>query len=293
MRILITGSQGFIGKHLTDYFQSLGFDVVGFDLQNKDDIRDAEQVESVVREADVVIHLAGVASHNYSWKFPEETIKTNILGMTNILESCRINDVEKLIFASSVEVYGNQTEFPIKETAPLRPESPYAATKASCEMLCQSYMRTYSLPIVIIRQSNIYGVGQSASEYGAVIPKMINNILTEKPILITGGGWQTRDFVYIDDLIKFYKFNVSNNYYVGETVNYGTSVETSIWDVAQKIHKLLLKKETNFVLAPRRRCEIDRFVIDNRKTKYFGLEPRINFDKGLKRTIEWWNISDT
>ena len=297
MRVLITGNKGFIGSHLEQKLLSNGFTVDGFDIKNnlQEDINNAESVMSKVEGVDAVIHLAAFISHKYSWLHPDETIKNNLIGTLNVLEACRKCDTERVVVASSCEVYGNFQEkiygysqpIRLKEDSPLAPESPYAGTKMGVDALCMSYYHTYKLPVVLVRQFNVFGKNQDCSEFGAVIPIFLDNIKQGKPLMIYGDGDQVRDFLYVDDIVDFYELTMLKNAgYYGKPINVGSGECHSINEIAHKI--LLWSGEMNYnvIHVPTRRCDLKYSLCDNSLAKkLFGWEPKWSFDDALREVI--------
>ncbi|MBN8547134.1 MAG: SDR family NAD(P)-dependent oxidoreductase [Ignavibacteria bacterium] len=219
MRILITGGAGFIGSHMAENFSNKGWEVVVLDNfttgkrenlshipQNlkivEGDIRDTSIVNEVMAGCDAVIHLAALASVPASFKNPVETYEVNFMGTQNVLEAALQHKVKRVTFASSSAVYGDTEILPITEKNPDNPLSPYGLSKLLGEKLCRFYNTAFGLPVVIFRFFNVYGPRQNPfSEYSAVIPKFLSIIKDGGTPVIFGDGEQTRDFIYISDLV--------------------------------------------------------------------------------------------
>lgn len=219
MRLLITGGAGFIGSHMAENFSNKGWEVVVLDnfLTGKrenlshisgnlkiveGDIRDATIVNEVMQGCDAVIHLAALASVPASFKNPVETYEVNFMGTQNVLEAALQHKVKRVTFASSSAVYGDTETFPITEENPDNPLSPYGVSKLLGEKLCRFYNTAFGLSVVIFRFFNVYGPRQNPfSEYSAVIPKFLSIIKDGGTPVIFGDGEQTRDFIYISDLV--------------------------------------------------------------------------------------------
>lgn len=220
MRLLITGGAGFIGSHMAENFANKGWEVVVLDnfLTGKrenlahisgnltiveGDIRDTSIVNKTMEGCDAVIHLAALASVPASFNDPVGTYEVNFMGTQNILEAALQNKVKKLTFASSSAVYGDTQIFPITEENPDNPLSPYGVSKLLGEKLCRFYNTAFGLPVTIFRFFNVYGPRQNPfSEYSAVIPKFLSIIKDGGTPVIFGDGEQTRDFIYISDLVR-------------------------------------------------------------------------------------------
>jgi len=220
MKILITGGAGFIGSHMAEAFLTQGWSVTVLDnfssgrRENlvhisgdieiiEGDIRDTAAVARAMSGADGVIHLAALASVPASFKNPVETYEVNFIGTENILAAALQQKVKHVTFASSSAVYGDTELLPITEETPDNPLSPYGLSKLLGEKLCRFYNTAFGLRVTVFRFFNVYGPRQNPfSEYSAVIPKFLRIIKEGGTPTIFGNGEQTRDFIYISDLVK-------------------------------------------------------------------------------------------
>jgi len=216
LNILITGGAGFIGSHLADHFskENKVFILDNFStgkLQNidqdrcitiKGDIRNKELLDSIMQDMDYVFHEAALISVPLSMKDPYGTIKVNTLGTLNVLESAKDAGVKKVIIASSAAVYGNDPVLPKHEGMTPVPESPYAVTKIDCEYLARIFFNYHGLSTAVLRYFNVYGPRQDPnSPYASAIPIFIKKALLGEDIIIYGDGDQTRDFIYVSDIV--------------------------------------------------------------------------------------------
>lgn len=242
MRLLITGGAGFIGSHMAENFANKGWEVVVLDnfLTGKrenlshisgklkiveGDIRNASIVNEVMAGCDAVIHLAALASVPASFKNPVETYEVNFMGTQNVLEAAHQHKVKRVTFASSSAVYGDTQTFPITEENPDNPLSPYGVSKLLGEKLCRFYNTAFGLSVVIFRFFNVYGPRQNPfSEYSAVIPKFLSIIKDGGTPVIFGDGEQTRDFIYISDLVHAHELALEE---VTKSQNYGVTESQS------------------------------------------------------------------
>jgi UDP-glucose 4-epimerase len=321
--VLITGGAGFIGSHLATSLLEKGFKVTVFDNMIAGDwhnirplfnyggrfnfingtITDYNLVEASVKESDYVFHLAAQVHWEESINYPRESYETNVIGTLNVLEALRQNmatrnPVKLLVYASSSEVYGTSKYVPMDEDHPFNPQSPYAAGKAAGDRLCSAYHHVYKVPVVILRQFNTYGPRQRMKGYSAVIPIFVDRIMNNKPPVIYGDGNQTKDFHYIDDLIKAYELMMDNfEGLIGLTINLGTGVETAINELASILLKIMakklnrpnLEKELTPIHASERPGEVRRFLADTKLAKkLMGFEPQISLKQGLERYVEWF-----
>ncbi len=307
-RVLVTGADGFMGSHLTERLLELGAKVSVYvrgtsvcgtskvELRNLEPIKDKleeiiagdigslDSVELVKKNnPQIIFHLAANAYVPSSFSHPIEVMQTNLVGTLNMLHAAmELPDIERIVCTSSSEIYGTHPE-PIKETDVLYPTSPYAASKAAADRYCFSYFTTYNVPVAIIRPFNTYGPRHTYD----VIPKFIDLALENKDLTVYGEGNQTRDFTYVDDMIRAFLTMGAHKDAIGEAVNFGTGVDVSINDIAEKIQKY---SGTNpkIVHIEKRLAEVGKLLCDASKAKkLFGWEPKIDIDEGLKRNIAW------
>ena len=309
VRVLVTGADGFMGSHLTEKLVSMGADVsvyvrgnsqtgtVQYKLKNIGHIKDklktiitgnisnSDSIKLIEKNnPQVIFHLAADAYVPNSFEHPLEVMETNLIGTLNVLHAVmRLRELKQVVCTSSSEIYGTAQYAPIDEKHPLNPTSPYAASKAAADRYCFAYWNTYKLPIAIIRPFNTYGPRHTYD----VIPKFIKLALQGKDLTVYGSGNQSRDFTYIDDMVNAFILMGSENKAIGEFVNFGTSVDVSINEVAKKIIAISSSK-SKVVHHGERLAEVNRLCCDyNKAKKLFGWEPLVDIDEGLRRNIEW------
>ena len=218
-KILITGGAGFIGSHIADELINDN-EITIIDNLSTGNIKNLKCLEhdnlkfihgdlcktnldDITSGIDYIFHLAAMASVPLSVEKPIECNEINLNATVKLLKSAVDNDVKKIVFSSSSAVYGQNTNMPLKETEPLMPTSPYAASKTSCEVYLKSFYESYGLNYTALRYFNVFGPKQDKnSQYAAVIPNFISSLLEGKPAEIYGDGEQTRDFVYVGDVVK-------------------------------------------------------------------------------------------
>ena len=307
MKIMVTGSAGFIGSHLTEYLVEKGYDVVAFDRYNSNnhygwleqskykkkikfilgDIRDFDSVNKAMQGCDGVMHLAALIGIPYSYISPTAYIKTNVEGTLNVLESAKNLKLKQVIITSTSEVYGTAMKKKLSEKDELKAQSPYAASKIAADQLSLSYYRSFGLPIKIIRPFNTFGPRQSAR---AVIPTIITQAITNKKIKI-GNLNATRDFLFVEDLCSAYEKILKSNKLFGEVVNVGVNSEISIKNLIVKISKILKIKLISVVEKQRirpKKSEVNRLNCNNEKLKKLtNWKPKYKLDEGLVKMIEW------
>ncbi|MAD58087.1 MAG: NAD-dependent dehydratase [Porticoccus sp.] len=315
-KILITGAEGFIGSHLTEYLVREGFNVKAFVLYNsfnswgwldtlpKDikenfevfcgDIRDPHGVKEAMKNCDTVLHLAALIAIPYSYHSPDTYIETNIKGTLNVLQAARDLGVKRIIHTSTSEVYGTANFVPITEDHPLLGQSPYSASKIAADQLAYSFFASFDLDIVIVRPFNTYGPRQSAR---AVIPTIISQIASGEREIKLGAVSPTRDFSYISDTVDGFVTAMKSHKGSGEFINLGSNFEISIGDTVDLIAEIM-RADIKIITDKNRlrpiKSEVDRLWADNTKAKQiFGWSPnytgRVGLKKGLKETIKWFS----
>lgn len=310
-RILVTGSEGFIGSHLVEEllkqrckvrafvyynaFNSWGW-LDSFDkkeLKKIDiflgDVRDQNSVRKSMANIDIVFHLAALIGIPYSYNAPDSYIDTNIKGTLNILQCGMQYKSERILITSTSEVYGSAQNIPVRENHPLQGQSPYSASKIGGDKIAESFFRTFDTPVTIVRPFNTYGPRQSAR---AVIPTIVIQLLNGGKYIKLGSMEPTRDFNYVKDVCSGFIAMACSDSTIGEEINIATGQEISIGDLANKIIKKINPK-AKIILDPQRirpeSSELMRLVGSNEKlTKLTKWKPKYSLDKGLDETIEWF-----
>jgi len=309
MKILITGGAGFIGSHLCEKYTTEGHSVLCLDnfmnanLMNirhllgyrnfkliKGDIRDFDLLEKIMPGVDVVFHLAAQIHVDRSIVEPKLTYEVNVLGTQNILEASRTYDVKKIVHASTSEVYGSAEYTPMDEKHPLNAPHPYGASKIAADRMCYAYIQTYGMDICIMRPFNIFGPRQKDTGYGGVISIFTRRVLSDIPPIIYGDGRQTRDYTYIDDIVRAYESIFSYDKSITEPINFGSGREIRIVDLANTIIDLC---DRNGNIKPihvePRPGEVKRLIADTTKAKnLLKWEPKYTLEEGLRRFIDWY-----
>jgi len=309
--VLITGSDGFIGSHLTEELIDKGCNVRAFVyynsfsswgwLDNLDkeklsqievvagDIRDRGSVAKAMEGIDVVFHLAALIGIPYSYDSPESYVGTNITGTLNVLEEARRMGTERIIVTSTSEVYGTAQYVPIDEKHPFQGQSPYSATKIGGDRMAESYFRSFNVPVTIARPFNTYGPRQSAR---AIIPTIISQLCNGSDEISLGSLSPTRDLVYVKDTARGFISLAENDNTIGEEINIATQDEIPIGDLAQKLINAIRPAAT--IISDKQRVrpeksEVERLLGSNEKIKSLtGWAPEWSLDDGLAATIEWF-----
>ena len=283
MKVLVTGHTGFIGSNMFDFLKKKkSLEPVGYSRSTGQDIFNLNKLMGYVKGCDIVYHFAAYAKPGESVTKPLLTIETNIRGCLNALEACRRYDV-LLVYPSSCEVYGDSTK-PIKEDFPLKPPNPYAASKAAADRICFSYCKTYGLDVKIIRLFNPYGPRQQLNK---VIPTFYFQAIKNRPISVFGRGDDTRDYVFIDDIVR--GLWLARRLPRGEVVNLATGKKTTNLELAKLILRLTgSNSQISFVEYPKEFGNI-MFQVGcyDKAKKMLGWYPKIKVEDGVRRTIKW------
>lgn len=315
-KILVTGSDGFIGSHLVEELVRRGYRVRAFVMYNsfgswgwldeapreiKDsievfagDIRDPNGVKVSMQGCGAIFHLAALVGIPYSYHSPDNYVDTNIKGTLNIIQAARELQVAKIVHTSTSEVYGTAQFVPISEHHPLQGQSPYAATKIGADQLALSFYRSFDTPVAVVRPFNTYGPRQSAR---AIIPTIITQVASGRPKIVLGALEPTRDFTFIRDTVRGFIAVAESDASAGEVINIGSNFEISIGDTARLISDLMGKKvdiETDSARFRPGKSEVGRLWADNSKAmKLIGWKPEYGGLDGLRRglleTLEWFS----
>ncbi len=282
MLALITGDTGFIGSNLKSWLMGEGISVKGFSRRTGFDVLNLDQLHYEVEGYDIVYHLAAYAKPAESVLKPGYTIDINVKGTINVVEVCKELGIP-LIYPSSCEIYGDSIT-PINEDHPLRPPNPYAASKAASDVICYSYFKCYNVDVKIVRLFNPYGPEQQLNK---VIPTFYFQASKNRPLTIYGDGSDTRDYVYIDDIV--YGLYLAKDLPEGEIINLATGRATTTLELAKNIINLTDSSSTiSFLHYPQTFGGIKRQVGSRKKAKsLIQWEPRTSLMEGIKKTIQW------
>ena len=309
-KVLVTGADGFIGSHLTELLLEQGYEVRAFAYYNSfntwgwldsfpkeklkeievftGDIRDPNGVREAMEGMDGVFHLAALIAIPFSYHSPDSYVDTNIKGTLNVLQAARQLGTERILVTSTSEVYGTAQYVPIDEKHPFQGQSPYSATKIGADRLAESFYRSFSLPVSIVRPFNTFGPRQSAR---AVIPTIISQLLAGKEEIQLGSLSPTRDFNYVKDTAAGFVAIAESDRTVGEEINIATQQEISIGDLAQEIIRQINPKARIVCDEQRLRpekSEVNRLLGANAKLKELtGWKQQYTFAEGIAETIGW------
>jgi UDP-glucose 4-epimerase len=252
------------------------------------DIRDFSACSQCCKDADIIVHLAANTGVAPSVENPQADMEANVIGTFNMLEAARRNSVSRFIFASSGAPIG-ETEPPIHEEKAPRPVSPYGASKLAGEGYCSAYYRTFGIKTVALRFGNIYGPG--SKHKSSVVAKFIKNALSGDALEVFGDGGQTRDFIYIDDMIEAILLSAKTDV-GGEVFQIATFKETTINEITSSIQALFEKvtgKTVPVIHGSSRLGDVRRNYSDITKaTKILGFKPRYDLERGLTETLNYF-----
>jgi nucleoside-diphosphate-sugar epimerase len=304
-KALVTGGAGFIGSHLVEALVGLGYHTTIVDdlstgkMENISDFLGREKAEFVrgsvtdlsllkklCKGVNYIFHLAAIASVPRSIDNPQLSHEVNVGGTLNVLLAARDNGAEKVVLASSAAIYGNSPALPQKEESLPHPLSPYAANKLAAEYYCQVFSEVYKLPTVCLRYFNIYGPRQDVnSEYAAVIPWFISEVLRGNPPVILGDGEQTRDFAYVKDAVAANILALKSG--VTGVFNIGQGKSTSINQLAELITGLI-GRDVKPAYRETRLGDVRHSLADITRAQAVGYSPKYDLKAGLAETIRWF-----
>jgi len=252
------------------------------------DIRDAATVAGVVRGVEVIFHEAAFVSVPESMQDPQLCFDVNVAGTTALLESARQAGVRRVVVASSAAVYGDSTALPLDEETPLRPMSPYAVSKRVNEMYAALYTGSFGLEVAALRYFNVYGPRQRPdSMYAAAVPIFIQLLRERKPVVVFGDGGQTRDLIYVGDVVRANLLAAEHPAAAGQVLNICTGDETRVIDLLELLLDLF-PDAPGPVFAEPRPGDIYRSAgSPARAAHLLGFRPQFSLAEGLKETVEW------
>jgi len=309
-KIFVTGGTGFIGAYLVKGLVDNMAEVYclaqelpkysnfkAWELDKKTNlifgtILDYNLINTSLQKynVDSVFHLAAQPLVQIALKNPYETIQTNVIGTLNILEASRVKGIERIVVASSDKAYGSQENLPYEEHFPLRGEYPYDVSKSCTDLIAQSYGKTYGMPVVVTRFSNVYGGGDL--NFDRIVPETIKHLLFDEPILIRSNGQFVREFFYVQDAANAYLTlaeNLGKLGLKGEAFNFGTDTPIKILELVKKIRNISGKENIEIKILDNAKAEIkDQFLSSERARKILNWEPKYDLNLGLKETYEWY-----
>lgn len=300
-KFVITGGAGFIGSHIAEYLSEQGHKIIvldslrtgfennlaGLNVQfEKVDIRNKNFVNEIINDANCVFHLAALVSVPESLMQIDECIEINTIGTINVLEAAKNNKACKVILSSSAANYGDNPILPKVETMIPEPMTPYAITKLDGEHYLKMYQNQWSIPTTSLRYFNVFGPRQNPnSAYAAAVPIFIEKALKNQSVTIYGDGLQTRDFIYVKDVVKA---NILASQRGSGTYNVALGNSTSILELAEKIIDITNSK-SKIQFLEERPGDIKHSKADSSKFNNLGFKPDYTIDQALGETIEFYH----
>jgi nucleoside-diphosphate-sugar epimerase len=312
-KVLVTGGAGFIGSHLVDRLLGKGFDVTVLDdfsygkMENvsshknvpefhlvRGDVRNVGSVKKAVEDVDAVFHEAALVDVSLSVENPLLFNDVNVVGTLNLLTACLDSDVKRFIFASSAAVYGDSKPAKKKENIILKPASPYGVSKLAAENYVRLFYELYGLETVYLRYFNVYGPRQAfTSNYTGVIIAFADRLLRGEAPIIHGDGKQTRDFVYVADVVSANMLALETKNAVGEVLNIASGAATGIYELARMLQQVTNKERLKPVFAERRKGDIRHCLGDtSRARRLLGFHTEIGLQEGLSELTKWYSHVD-
>jgi len=305
-RVLVTGGAGFIGSHTVDALMQEGVSVWVLDDLSTGSLRNLREwrnesklhfrhgstlqlkvVETLTQKVDGIIHLAAIVSPYYSVKRPLVVNAVNVTGTLNVLTAALKEEIQRVVFASSSSVYGDQTILPITEGNPLHPVTPYGASKLSGEKYCEAYNHTYGVGMISLRYFNVYGERQSANPYSGVIAIFSKQLSRSVKPKIYGDGSQTRDFIHVSDVVAANIRALKAEKGVAGAFNIGTGRPISINYLSTLLAKIARKPNITATHSAARTGDIRDSYADVTRAKHaLGFEARVELEQGLTSLLK-------
>lgn len=307
-RVLVAGGAGFIGSHIADRLIDQDVEVTVLDnlyagrLENledcsrsrkfrfvRGDVRDFKVVKRLIKDVDAVFNDAAVVSVPRSLEEPLLANEVNVGGALNLLKASVDSGVKRYVQASSASVYGNTETLPVDESLAVNPLSPYAVAELAGENYARVFYRAYGLETVCLRYFNVYGPRQTFSAYSGAITIFLNKLSGGQRPLIFGDGEQTRDFVYVEDVVEANMLALNSAKAVGEAINIGTGVPHTINELVQRLQEKLDKKRLKPIYKSSRQGDVRNSYASIEKAKrMLGYKPKFSLQEGINKLVEWF-----
>jgi len=308
--VIVTGGAGFIGGHLTQVLIDLGANVTVMDIKvnqksyfvqnklnqnvklEKIDITNRKMVAESFKQhsPNYIFHLAAKALVENSYENPWDTFNTNVMGTVNILEAARkVKNLSGIIVASSDKAYGKLNKNKYNEDDPLKGDHPYEVSKSSADLISYSYYKTYELPIVITRFSNVYGEGDL--NFSRIIPDIMKTIIKKRALKIRSNGKHVRDYTYVKDVVKGYLLLASKiNITKGEAYNFGSNDTLSVLSLVRLVENVL-KEKTKYKILNIARNEIPFQHLDDKKVRKLGWTNKYSIEDKIVDILAWYKLA--
>ena len=306
---LVAGGAGFIGSHIVDKLIEQDLEVTVLDnlytglLGNiehhrgkgkfrfvKGDVRSFDLVKTVVKDADAVFNEAAVVSVPRSIENPILANEVNVGGTLNLLKACLDSGVKRFIQASSASVYGNTETLPVHENMTSNPLSPYAVTELAAENYAKTFHLVYGLETVCLRYFNVYGPRQTCSTHSGATTIFLNQLSRNQHPVIFGDGNQTRDFVYVEDVVEANMLALETEKGVGEVFNIATGIPHTINELVRNLQSKLNKQHLKPICRSPRQGDIRHsYACIEKAERILGYEPKFSLETGMTNLVEWYS----
>lgn len=306
-RALVTGAAGFVGSHLTEALLRQRVPVVGLDNLStgtkanlaralnaehfsliEGDIRDAKVVKDACADVDVVFHLAAVTKVAESTRNPQKYHNINVTGTHTLLAGALHAGIPRVVFASSAAVYGTPETIPVPEDASLNPLSPYGTSKVGAEAACQQFVAKHKVQIPVLRLFNIYGPRQSVESEAGVVAIFLDQAQAGQPLTIHGDGHQTRDFIFVEDVVEIFIRAATLNAVSSQPINIGHGQPVTILELAEEVQHLVPTASPELIFKNARPGDIYHSVAKIERMKaQLQYVPKIGLREGLAKT---WKV---
>lgn len=300
MKIIVTGGSGFLGTHMIRALQSLGHEVKNIDIRpSRDvnvqtviaDILDTNRMKVEIKDADAVLHFAGLIEAGESVKYPQKFVEVNISGTVSVLEAMRENGIKTILFSSSAAVYGEPINTPIKEDDRTIPINPYGMTKLAMEGLISSYVQAHSFTGVALRYFNLYGPEEHHEPESHALPRFIKQIYEDQEVTVYGSGEHQRDYIYVSDIVdahlKALDYAVKNagkyHYF-----NLSTQKPYTVMDIANAAEMALGKKAKIKFMPERPGDPLVLYANADKAREVLGWEAKVSLEEGVRITVEYF-----
>jgi len=305
MKIIVTGGSGFLGSHMIPALEQAGHTILNVDIREPKhveiktviaDILDKPKMMEIIKDADAVLHLAGLIEAGESVKDPQTFVDVNISGTINVLEAMKANGINTILFSSSAAVYGEPKNIPISEDDPTMPINPYGMTKLAMEGLISSYVKAHGMTGVALRYFNLYGPKEHHEPESHAMPRFIEQIYKGEEVTVYGSGEHQRDYIHVKDIadahIKAldYAMNNQKEYHY---FNLSTQKPSSVLDIAHAVENAMNKKANIKHLPERPGDPMVLYANATKAHEVLGWQAQVSLEDGIKETVdyfvEYWN----
>lgn len=300
MKIIVTGGSGFLGSHMIPALEAVGHTILNIDIREPKhvevetvvaDILDKPKMMEIIKDADAVLHLAGLIEAGESVKDPQTFIDVNISGTVNVLEAMKANGINTILFSSSAAVYGEPKNIPITEDDPTMPINPYGMTKLAMEGLISSYVKAHGMTGVALRYFNLYGPKEHHEPESHAMPRFIKQIYNGEEVTVYGSGEHQRDYIHVKDIadahLKALDYAVKNQ---GEYHYFNLSTEkpSTVLDIAKAVESAM-GKEANIKHLPERPGDpLVLYANASKAHEILGWKAQVSLEDGIKETVDYF-----